>query len=92
MFWRRSGYLISNDGGRCDMGYRYRNARPRLALWMLVALGDVALLLISVGLPVLVALLGVVAITLGAVGVRRLSGPLCKSFGGYAAGVSAAGW
>ncbi|MEU4474734.1 hypothetical protein [Micromonospora sp. NPDC023888] len=55
------------------MGYRYRNARPRLALWMLVALGDVALLLISVGLPVLVALLGVVAITVGAVGVRRLS-------------------
>ncbi|MEU8115939.1 MULTISPECIES: hypothetical protein [Micromonospora] len=55
------------------MGYRYRNARPRLALWMLVALGDVALLLISVGLPVLVALFGVVAIAVGAVGVRRLS-------------------
>ncbi|MGC4878119.1 hypothetical protein ACLQ26_17905 [Micromonospora sp. DT43] len=55
------------------MSYRYRSARPRLALWMLVALGDVALLLISVGLPVLVALLGVVAITVGAVGVRRLS-------------------
>ncbi|MEV4494845.1 hypothetical protein AB0J84_03970 [Micromonospora arborensis] len=55
------------------MGYRYRNARPRLALWMLVALGDVALLLISVGLPLLVALFGVVAITVGAVGVRRLS-------------------
>jgi hypothetical protein len=55
------------------MSYRYRNARPRLALWMLVALGDVALLLISVGLPVLVALLGIVAIAVGAVGVRRLS-------------------
>ena len=55
------------------MGYRYRNARPRLALWMLVALGDVALLLISVGLQVLVALFGVVAITVGSVGVRRLS-------------------
>ncbi|MFF5177441.1 hypothetical protein ACFY2Q_05380 [Micromonospora sp. NPDC000316] len=55
------------------MGYRYRNARPRLALWMLVALGDVALLLISVGLPVLVALFGVVAIAVGAVGARRLS-------------------
>jgi hypothetical protein len=55
------------------MSHRYRNARPRLALWMLVALGDAALLLISAGLPVLIALLSVVAITVGAVGARRLS-------------------
>ena len=31
------------------MGYRRRDARPRLALWMLVALGDAILLLVSAG-------------------------------------------
>jgi ABC-type nickel/cobalt efflux system permease component RcnA len=40
---------------------------------MLVALGDAALLLISAGLPVLIALLSVVAITVGAVAARRMS-------------------
>lgn len=53
------------------MGYRLRDARPRVALWMLVALGDIALLLTAAGLPVLVALLSVVTVTLAGVGVRR---------------------
>ncbi|MET7945683.1 hypothetical protein [Micromonospora sp. NPDC005324] len=44
------------------MGYRRRDARPRLALWMLVALGDAILLLVSAGVSVLVALLGVVIV------------------------------
>ncbi|MEH0929465.1 hypothetical protein [Micromonospora sp. CPCC 205558] len=44
------------------MGYRRRDTRPRLALWMLVALGDAILLLVSAGLSVLVALLGVVIV------------------------------
>ncbi|MEV4665580.1 hypothetical protein AB0J85_26990 [Micromonospora echinofusca] len=53
------------------MGYRLRDARPRVALWMLVALGDIVLLLAAAGLPVLVALLSVVTVTLAGVGVRR---------------------
>ncbi|WP_030486692.1 hypothetical protein [Micromonospora chokoriensis] len=44
------------------MGYRRRDTRPRLALWMLVALGDAILLLVSAGVSVLVALLGVVIV------------------------------
>ncbi|RKN43450.1 hypothetical protein [Micromonospora endolithica] len=54
------------------MGYRRKNARPRVALWMLVALGDIVLLLASVGLPLLVALLSVVTVTLGGLGARRI--------------------
>ncbi|MEU4778909.1 hypothetical protein [Micromonospora sp. NPDC023633] len=53
------------------MGYRRRDARPRVALWMLVALGDIVLLLVSAGLPVLFALLSVVTVTLAGVGARR---------------------
>ncbi|MDI5937696.1 MULTISPECIES: hypothetical protein [unclassified Micromonospora] len=55
------------------MGYRRRDARPRLALWMLVALGDVALLLVSAGLPVLFAMFGVVAVTVAGVATWRLT-------------------
>ena len=55
------------------MGYRRKNARPRVALWMLVALGDIVLVLASVGVPLLMALLGVVTVTLGGVGVRRMT-------------------
>ncbi|MFE0529440.1 hypothetical protein ACFW0V_17755 [Micromonospora parva] len=44
------------------MGYRRRDTRPRLALWMLVAFGDAILLLVSAGVSVLVALLGVVIV------------------------------
>ncbi|SCG18402.1 hypothetical protein GA0070610_4745 [Micromonospora echinofusca] len=53
------------------MGYRRRDARPRVALWMLVALGDIVLLLAAAGLPLLFALLSVVTVTLAGVGVRR---------------------
>ncbi|MGY3516702.1 hypothetical protein ACVMYR_10365 [Micromonospora sp. PTRAS2] len=55
------------------MGYRRRDARPRLALWMLVALGDVVLLLVSAGLPVLFAMFGVVAVTVAGVATWRLT-------------------
>lgn len=55
------------------MGYRRKDTRPRVALWMLVALGDIVLVLVSVGLPVLVALLSVVTVTLAGVAGWRLS-------------------
>ena len=55
------------------MSYRRRDTRPRLALWMLVALGDIVLLLVSAGLSALVALLGVVAVTVAGVAAWRLS-------------------
>ncbi|MEH1097599.1 hypothetical protein [Micromonospora sp. CPCC 205561] len=55
------------------MGYRRRDARPRVALWMLVALGDIVLLLTAAGLPVLFALLSVVTVTLAGVGIRRFA-------------------
>ncbi|KOX05721.1 hypothetical protein ACWD6L_22015 [Micromonospora profundi] len=55
------------------MGHRRRDARPRLALWMLVALGDAVLLLVSVGMPVLVALVGVVTVAAFGVAAWRLS-------------------
>ncbi|GAB3170511.1 hypothetical protein FHX75_12311 [Micromonospora palomenae] len=55
------------------MGYRRKDARPRLALWMLVALGDIVLLLVSAGMPALVALLAVVTVTAAGVAAWRLS-------------------
>ncbi|MCM0677666.1 hypothetical protein NCC78_23685 [Micromonospora phytophila] len=55
------------------MSHRLKNARPRVALWMLVALGDIVLLLVSAGLPVLFALLSVVTVTVAGVGVWRLT-------------------
>ncbi|WCN82306.1 hypothetical protein [Micromonospora sp. LH3U1] len=55
------------------MRYRRRDARPRLALWMLVALGDAILLLVAVGIPALIALLGVVVVTAFGVAAWRLS-------------------
>ncbi|WP_406038014.1 hypothetical protein OG799_24530 [Micromonospora sp. NBC_00898] len=55
------------------MSYRRRDTRPRLALWMLVALGDIVLLLVSAGVPALVALLGVVAVTVAGVAAWRLT-------------------
>ncbi|MBM0227708.1 MULTISPECIES: hypothetical protein [Micromonospora] len=55
------------------MGYRRKDTRPRLALWMLVALGDIVLLLVSAGVPALVALLGVVAVTVAGVAAWRLT-------------------
>ncbi|GAA2224343.1 hypothetical protein ACFY2R_02885 [Micromonospora olivasterospora] len=55
------------------MGRRFTDRRPRLALWMLVALGDAVLLLVGVGLPVLVALLSVVAVTVAGVAAWRMT-------------------
>lgn len=55
------------------MSYRRKDTRPRVALWMLVALGDVVLLLAGAGLPVLVALLTVVTVTVTGVVFWRLS-------------------
>ncbi|NBE81367.1 hypothetical protein [Micromonospora rubida] len=55
------------------MGHRIRDARPRLALWMLVALGDVVLLLVSAGLPVLFALFSVVTVTVAGVAAWRMT-------------------
>ncbi|KAB1904870.1 hypothetical protein [Micromonospora sp. AMSO31t] len=55
------------------MGYRRKDTGPRLALWMLVALGDVVLLLISAGLSAPVAVLGVVALTVAGVATWRLA-------------------
>ncbi|MDG4836703.1 hypothetical protein O7631_09265 [Micromonospora sp. WMMD967] len=55
------------------MGYRRRDTRPRMALWMLVALGDAILLLVAVGVPVLIALLSVVIVAGSGVTAWRLS-------------------
>ncbi|MEV5765356.1 hypothetical protein AB0L34_12410 [Micromonospora sp. NPDC052213] len=55
------------------MGYRRKDTRPRVALWMLVALGDVVLLLVGAGLSALFALLSVVTVTLAAVVAWRIT-------------------
>ncbi|MGB2568237.1 hypothetical protein ACPFP2_07290 [Micromonospora citrea] len=55
------------------MGSRRKDTRPRLALWMLVALGDIVLLMVSVGLSVLVAMLAVVAVTAAAIAAWRFT-------------------
>ncbi|SCG41806.1 hypothetical protein [Micromonospora halophytica] len=55
------------------MGSRRKDTRPRLALWMLVALGDIVLLMVSVGLSVLVASLAVVAVTAAGIGAWRFT-------------------
>lgn len=55
------------------MGYRRKDTTPRLALWMLVALGDIVLLLVSAGVSAPAAVIGVVALTVAAVAGWRLS-------------------
>ncbi|MGI5525471.1 hypothetical protein ACQEUX_31645 [Micromonospora sp. CA-259024] len=55
------------------MGYRRRDARPRLALWMLVALGDAILLLVSMGLSAFIALLSVVTVAVCGATAWRLT-------------------
>ncbi|MFV2009622.1 MULTISPECIES: hypothetical protein [unclassified Micromonospora] len=53
---------------------RRRIAKPSVALWMLVALADVALLVASVGLiPVLLVLSGGTAVTIAAVAAYRVT-------------------
>ncbi|WDZ86821.1 hypothetical protein [Micromonospora cathayae] len=54
------------------MSYRRKAAKPSVALWMLVALGDAVLLLASIGMSVLFALLSVVTITAALVGGRMM--------------------
>ncbi|GAA0383404.1 MULTISPECIES: hypothetical protein [Micromonospora] len=44
------------------MGYRGRDARPRLALWTLVVLGNVVLLVAAAGVAVLATLLSLVTL------------------------------
>ncbi|MFY1695814.1 MULTISPECIES: hypothetical protein [unclassified Solwaraspora] len=57
------------------MSNRRRIAKPSLALWMLVALADVALLVASVGLlTVLLVVAGVVAVVGAVVGASQLVG------------------
>ncbi|MDG4767862.1 hypothetical protein O7632_27760 [Solwaraspora sp. WMMD406] len=57
------------------MSNRRRIAKPSVALWMLVALADVALLVASVGLlTVLLVLGGVAAVAVAAVGAYQLIG------------------
>ncbi|MFE9203660.1 hypothetical protein [Micromonospora sp. NPDC007230] len=55
------------------MGYRHKDTGPRLALWMLVALGDIVLLLVSAGLAAPVAVLAVVALVVAGVVAWRLA-------------------
>ncbi|MCW3838784.1 hypothetical protein ONA70_01550 [Micromonospora yasonensis] len=55
------------------MNHRHKDTGPRLALWMLVALGDLVLLLVSAGLSVPVAVLGVVALVVAGVAAWRLA-------------------
>ncbi|MCI4064253.1 hypothetical protein MRQ36_17290 [Micromonospora sp. R77] len=55
------------------MGYRRKDTTPRLALWMLVALGDIVLLLVSAGVSAPAAVIGVVVLTVAAVAGWRLS-------------------
>ncbi|MFG2053614.1 hypothetical protein ACGFI9_06220 [Micromonospora sp. NPDC048930] len=55
------------------MGHRHKDTGPRLALWMLVALGDIVLLLVSAGLSAPVAVLTVVALVVAGVATWRLA-------------------
>ncbi|MFJ8576964.1 hypothetical protein [Micromonospora sp. NPDC093277] len=57
------------------MGHRLRDSGARLALWMLVVLGDVVLLLIGVGLSAPVAVLTVAALIVAGVAAWRLARP-----------------
>jgi hypothetical protein len=45
------------------MSYRRHLAKPSVALWMLVALGDALLILTSLGVLALIVLAGVVALS-----------------------------
>ena len=53
------------------MSYRQRAGKPSVALWMLVAIGDAALILASMGMATLIALASVVAVAVAAVGTWR---------------------
>ncbi|MFU8870674.1 hypothetical protein [Micromonospora sp. SL4-19] len=55
------------------MGYRHKDTGPRLALWMLVALGDIVLLLMSAGLSAPIGVLAVAALVVVGVAAWRLA-------------------
>lgn len=55
------------------MGYRRRPMKPSVALWLLVAVGDLALILASAGMAAAVALAGVVTIAVATVGAWVLT-------------------
>jgi hypothetical protein len=55
------------------MSFRQRTTKPSVALWMLVAVGDIALILASFGMVALIALASVVTMAVGVVGAWRLA-------------------
>jgi predicted lysophospholipase L1 biosynthesis ABC-type transport system permease subunit len=50
------------------MRSRHHATKPSIALWMLVAIGDLALLVASVGMVAMIALASVVAVAVATVG------------------------
>lgn len=54
------------------MSFRRNAAKPSVALWMLVAIGDVVLLLVAAGMTALAALASVVTVAVAAVGAALL--------------------
>jgi ABC-type sulfate transport system permease component len=54
------------------MSFRRRAAKPSMALWMLVAIGDVALILAGLGMTALIALASVVTVAVAAAGAWLL--------------------
>ncbi|GIG85732.1 hypothetical protein [Plantactinospora endophytica] len=50
------------------MRSRHHATKPSIALWMLVAIGDLALLVASVGMVALIALASVVTVAVATVG------------------------
>ncbi|GAB3969372.1 hypothetical protein V1634_20975 [Plantactinospora veratri] len=54
------------------MRSRHHATKPSIALWMLVAIGDLALLVASVGMVALIALASVVTVAVATVGAWLL--------------------
>lgn len=54
------------------MGYRQRVAKPSVALWMLVAIGDLVLILAGIGMIALIMLAGVATVAVAAAGTWLL--------------------
>lgn len=54
------------------MGYRQRTVKPSVALWMLVAIGDLALILVGFGAIALVMLASVATVAVATVGAWLL--------------------
>ncbi|WP_422771765.1 hypothetical protein ACN28C_01145 [Plantactinospora sp. WMMC1484] len=54
------------------MRSRHRATKPSIALWMLVAIGDLALLVASIGVVALIVLASVVTVAVGTIGAWLL--------------------